>query len=212
MAHAIADADPVPHAVPNAIPDALPDAVRDAMTGATPVSGAVARSVAVPGAVPVSLAVPISRPVSIAGPVADAGTVAGAGPHARSSGTLSDARTYPDPDAARTDADPLPGSTDGLKDRPEARNLVNIYAALADETPDQVLARFEGQGFGAFKPALAELAVASLEPITRRMNDYMADPAEIDRILGEGAVRADAIATPILERTKEIMGLLRTRP
>ncbi|MFC3169806.1 MULTISPECIES: tryptophan--tRNA ligase [Paracoccus] len=113
---------------------------------------------------------------------------------------------------ARTDADPLPGSVDGLKDRPEARNLVNIYAALADATPDHVLSQFEGQGFGAFKPALAELAVASLEPITRRMNDYMADPAEIDRILGEGSVRADEIATPILERTKEIMGLLRTRP
>ncbi len=113
---------------------------------------------------------------------------------------------------ARTDADPLPGQMDGLKDRPEAKNLVNIYAALADETPDQVLARFEGQGFGAFKPALADLAVASLEPITRRMNDFMADPAEIDRILGQGAIRADEIATPILERTKEIMGLLRTRP
>ena len=113
---------------------------------------------------------------------------------------------------ARTDADPLPGTTDGLKDRPEARNLVNIYAALADQTPDQVLSQFEGQGFGAFKPALADLAVTSLEPITKRMNDFMADPAEIDRILGKGAIRADEIATPILERTKEIMGLLRTRP
>ena len=113
---------------------------------------------------------------------------------------------------ARTDADPLPGTTDGLKDRPEARNLVNIYAALTDQTPDQVLSQFEGQGFGAFKPALADLAVASLEPITKRMNDFMADPAEIDRILGKGAIRADEIATPILERTKEIMGLLRTRP
>ena len=113
---------------------------------------------------------------------------------------------------ARTDADPLPGHVDGLKDRPEARNLVNIYAALADQTPNQVLARFEGQGFGVFKPALAELAVASLEPITRQMNDFMADPAEIDRILGQGAVRADEIATPILESTKQIMGLLRTRP
>jgi tryptophanyl-tRNA synthetase len=112
---------------------------------------------------------------------------------------------------ARTDADPLPGSMDGLKDRPEAKNLVNIYAALADQTPDQVLSQFEGQGFGAFKPALAELAVASLEPITQRMNDYLADPAEIDRILGKGAIRADEIATPILERTKQIMGLLRTR-
>lgn len=113
---------------------------------------------------------------------------------------------------ARTDAEPLPGTIDGLKDRPEARNLVNIYAALADETPDQVLAQFEGQGFGAFKPALAEVAVASLSPITKKMSDYMADPAEIDRILGAGAVRADEVATPILEKTKDIIGLLRSRP
>ncbi|WCR11798.1 tryptophan--tRNA ligase [Paracoccus stylophorae] len=113
---------------------------------------------------------------------------------------------------ARTDADPLPGRVEGLKDRPEARNLVNIYAALADQTPDQVLTRFEGQGFGAFKPALADLAVETLSPITRRMAEYLDDPAEIDRILGDGAARADEVATPILDRTKEIMGLLRSRP
>ena len=112
---------------------------------------------------------------------------------------------------ARTDADPLPGQMEGLKDRPEAKNLVNIYAALADETPDQVLARFEGQGFGAFKPALAEIAVEALAPITRRMAEYTADPAQIDRVLADGADRAAAIANPILDRTKDIMGLLRTR-
>ncbi|WP_304614600.1 tryptophan--tRNA ligase [Paracoccus sp. (in: a-proteobacteria)] len=112
---------------------------------------------------------------------------------------------------ARTDADPLPGQMDGLKDRPEARNLINIYAALTDETPDQVLARFEGQGFGAFKPALAEVAVEALSPITRRMSEYMADPAQIDAILTDGSDRAAAVAMPILERTKDIMGLLRTR-
>nr|WP_111300457.1 tryptophan--tRNA ligase [Paracoccus saliphilus] len=112
---------------------------------------------------------------------------------------------------ARTDADPLPGQMDGLKDRPEARNLVNIYAALSDETPDQVLARFEGQGFGAFKPALAEVAVEALSPITRRMAEFMADPAQIDAVLAQGANRAAAVAVPILERTKDIMGLLRTR-
>lgn len=111
---------------------------------------------------------------------------------------------------ARTDAEPLPGQVDGLKDRPEARNLVNIFAALADETPDEVLARFEGQGFGAFKPALAEVAVEALSPITRRMAEFTADPAQIDRVLAEGADRAAAVATPILERTKDIMGLLRT--
>lgn len=112
---------------------------------------------------------------------------------------------------ARTDADPLPGQMDGLKDRPEARNLINIYAALTDETPDQVLARFEGQGFGAFKPALAEVAVEALSPITRRMSEYMADPAQIEAILADGSDRAAAVAMPILERTKDIMGLLRTR-
>lgn len=112
---------------------------------------------------------------------------------------------------AKTDAAPLPGSVAGLKDRPEARNLVNIYAALAGETPDAVLTRFEGQGFGSFKPALAEVAVSVLEPISRRMAEYMSDPAEIDRILGEGAARADAIAQPILERTQDIMGMVRSR-
>ncbi|AUH32427.1 tryptophan--tRNA ligase [Paracoccus tegillarcae] len=112
---------------------------------------------------------------------------------------------------ARTDAEPLPGSMDGLKDRPEARNLVNIYAALSEETPDQVLTRFEGKGFGDFKPALADLAVSVVSPITGRMNDFMADPAEIDRVLGDGADRADAIARPILDQTKDIVGLIRSR-
>ncbi|MDF3608497.1 tryptophan--tRNA ligase [Paracoccus sp. DMF-8] len=112
---------------------------------------------------------------------------------------------------ARTDADPLPGTFDGLADRPEARNLVNIYAALSGETPDQILPRFEGQGFGAFKPALAELAVSVLAPITTRMSDFMGDPAEIDRILGKGADRATEIAQPIVEKTKEIMGMIRSR-
>ena len=110
---------------------------------------------------------------------------------------------------ARTDADPLPGSMAGLKDRPEARNLVNIYAALTGEAPDAVCARFEGQGFGAFKPALAEVAVGVLSPITTRMNALMADPAEIDRILLAGAERAHAIAAPIVADAREIMGMIR---
>jgi tryptophanyl-tRNA synthetase len=85
---------------------------------------------------------------------------------------------------------------DGLKDRPEARNLVNIYAALSGETGDQVLARFEGQGFGAFKPALAEVAVEVLAPITERMSRFMADPAEIDRILGAARIRRGPSPSP----------------
>ena len=112
---------------------------------------------------------------------------------------------------ARTDAEPLPETPEGLKDRPEARNLVNIYAALADETPEQVLARFAGQGFGSFKPALADLAVAALAPITGRMAELMADPAGIDRILGRGAEAAAAIAGPIVARTRDIMGMIGSR-
>ncbi len=112
---------------------------------------------------------------------------------------------------ARTDADPLPGSMDGLKDRPEARNLVNIYAALSGETQDQVLAQFEGQGFGTFKPALADVAVSVLAPISTRMTQFLADPAEIDRILGQGAVKAEAISAPITARTREIMGMILSR-
>ncbi|MBA4492694.1 tryptophan--tRNA ligase [Paracoccus sp. S1E-3] len=112
---------------------------------------------------------------------------------------------------ARTDAEPLPGSTEGLKDRPEARNLVNIYAALSGETQDAVLSRFEGQGFGTFKPALADVAVSVLAPISTRMAEFLADPGEIDRILGQGAVKAEAISAPIVAKTREIMGMILSR-
>ena len=112
---------------------------------------------------------------------------------------------------ARTDAEPLPETVAGLKDRPEARNLVNIYAALADTSADKVVAEFAGQGFGAFKPALADLAVAKLAPIADEMKRLMAEPAEIDRILGDGAERANAIAEPILNRTYDIVGMIRSR-
>ena len=112
---------------------------------------------------------------------------------------------------ARTDAEPLPETMEGLKDRPEARNLVTIYAALAGTDPAAVLAEFAGQGFGTFKPRLADLAVATLAPITAAMTRLMADPAEIDRILGAGADRADAIARPILQKTHDIVGMIRSR-
>jgi tryptophanyl-tRNA synthetase len=111
---------------------------------------------------------------------------------------------------AKTDADPLPDRLDGLKDRPEARNLVNIYAALAGHTPEQVVTDFAGAQFGTFKPALADLAVAKLSPITTEMVRLMKDPGEIDRILGEGANRADAIARPILRDVYEITGMIRS--
>jgi tryptophanyl-tRNA synthetase len=112
---------------------------------------------------------------------------------------------------ARTDAEPLPESPEGLEGRAEARNLVNIYAALAGQTPQQVLSEFAGQGFGTFKPRLADLAVASLSPISARMQELMKDPAEIDRILGRGADRADAIARPIVAQAFEIVGMVRSR-
>ncbi|MCZ8078773.1 MAG: tryptophan--tRNA ligase [Rhodobacteraceae bacterium] len=112
---------------------------------------------------------------------------------------------------AKTDPEPLPETLDGLKDRPEARNLVNIYAALAGHTAEQVIADYAGAQFGTFKPALADLAVAKLEPITLEMNRLMQDPAEIDRILGAGADRADAIARPILDQVYDIVGMIRSR-
>ena len=112
---------------------------------------------------------------------------------------------------AKTDPEPLPETAEGLKDRPEARNLVNIYAALSGHTVDQVLRDFAGAQFGTFKPALADLAVAKLSPITTEMNRLMKDPAEIDRILGAGADRAEAIARPIVEKAKEITGMIRSR-
>jgi tryptophanyl-tRNA synthetase len=113
---------------------------------------------------------------------------------------------------ARTDPEPLPDTLDGLSRRAEARNLVNIYAALAGSTPEAVVAEFAGQPFSAFKPALADVAVAHLAPVTSRMAAFMADPAEIDRILGDGAERAAALAAPILAQAYDIVGLIRSRP
>ncbi len=111
---------------------------------------------------------------------------------------------------ARTDQDPIPGDEKGLEGRPEVDNLVGIYAALAGQTKADVLNRFEGQGFGAFKPALAELAVESLSPITRAFRHAMDDPAEIDRILKEGGARAATIATPVMAEVRDIIGFWRS--
>ncbi|PQO24638.1 tryptophan--tRNA ligase [Rhodobacteraceae bacterium WD3A24] len=113
---------------------------------------------------------------------------------------------------ARTDPEPLPETAEGLEDRPEARNLVNIFAALSDRNVESVLADYAGRGFGEFKPALAELAVARLSPINAEMNRLLQDTAEIDRLLGWGAERADVIARPILERVYDIVGMVRSRP
>ena len=109
---------------------------------------------------------------------------------------------------ARTDPEALPTEAEGLKDRPEARNLVSIYAALADLPVDRVLAEVGGQQFSQFKPRLAELAVEKLSPISSEMARLMQDQAEIDRILARGAERARGIAAPILRRTYEIAGMV----
>ncbi|MEM1373919.1 MAG: tryptophan--tRNA ligase [Pseudomonadota bacterium] len=109
---------------------------------------------------------------------------------------------------AKTDPEPLPETVDGLVDRPEARNLVNIYAALSGQTREQVIEEFAGKQFGDFKPALADLAVAELGPIGEEMQRLMADPAEIDRHLRSGAETAREISAPILKRTYEIIGLI----
>ena len=109
---------------------------------------------------------------------------------------------------ARTDAAPLPETLAELAGRAEAKNLVNIYAALSDETAEAVVTRFAGRPFSEFKPALADLAVAELAPITARMTDLLADPAEIDRQLAYGADKAAAISEPIVAQARAIMGMV----
>jgi len=107
---------------------------------------------------------------------------------------------------AKTDPEPLPDNADALADRPEAANLVGIYAALTGKTKADVLAEFGGQGFGVFKPALAEVAVEYLAPISQEFRRLISDRAEIDRILARGAQQADEIAAPIIKETKEVIG------
>ena len=110
---------------------------------------------------------------------------------------------------AKTDPEPLPDNAEALEGRPEAKNLVGIYAAVVDESVDQVLGRFAGQGFGAFKPALADVLVSLIAPIRGRLDDLRRDPAELDRILAEGAARATELAAPVLAQAKSAVGLAR---
>ena len=108
---------------------------------------------------------------------------------------------------ARTDPEPLPETVEGLASRPEADNLVGIYAALSGVSKAQVLATYGGQGFGQnFKPALADLMVEKVAPIGAEMRRLMGDPAEIDRILAAGAEKARSIADPIVKDTKRLVG------
>jgi len=108
---------------------------------------------------------------------------------------------------AKTDPEPLPSEAAGLAERPEAANLVGIYAALADTSSDAVLAEFGGKAFSEFKPALADLAVEVLSPVAGEMRRLVADPGHIDGILADGAERASAIAAPVMADVRRIVGL-----
>ena len=109
---------------------------------------------------------------------------------------------------AKTDPEVLPSEPQGLKDRPEAANLVGIYAALAGKSAADVLAEFGGKGFGAFKPALADLVVAKIAPIGAELRRLEADPGHLARILRDGAERAAAVAEPVVREVKEIVGFV----
>jgi tryptophanyl-tRNA synthetase len=111
---------------------------------------------------------------------------------------------------AKTDPEPLPSDQKGFEGRPEAENLVGIYAALSDQTVVQVLRDYGGQQFSSFKKALAEVATEKLGRIGAEAARLMSDPAEIDRILADGSARARAIAAPVMAKVKDIVGLIRS--
>jgi tryptophanyl-tRNA synthetase len=109
---------------------------------------------------------------------------------------------------AKTDPEPLPTDEKGLEHRPEAANLVGIHAALAGKSPAQVLAQFGGAQFSTFKAALIELLVAKLTPISAEIRRLLANPADIDQLLGEGAERAQTLAAETMKAVKDIVGLV----
>jgi tryptophanyl-tRNA synthetase len=111
---------------------------------------------------------------------------------------------------AKTDPEPLPSEEAGLAHRPEAENLVGIFAALSNRTSAQVLKDFGGSQFSTFKKSLAELAVSRVGPVNAEMTRLLRDPAEIDRILGDGARRASGIAAPIVAKAKDLVGFLQS--
>ncbi|HWK35250.1 tryptophan--tRNA ligase [Sphingomonas sp.] len=108
---------------------------------------------------------------------------------------------------AKTDPEPLPDTFDKLADRAEAKNLVTIFAALADRTPQSVVEEFAGQGFGAFKPALADLAVSVLGPIREELTRLLDDRAAVSAELSRGAEKAAVLAAPTLRAAQQAMGL-----
>jgi tryptophanyl-tRNA synthetase len=110
---------------------------------------------------------------------------------------------------AKTDPEPLPDEAEKLANRPEARNLVGIYAALTDTDPAGVLREHGGKGFGAFKEALAAVVVEKIVPLGAETKRLLGDPAELDAILREGAGRAAAIADPIVAEAERLVGFLK---
>ncbi len=110
---------------------------------------------------------------------------------------------------AKTDPEPLPSELEGLEGRPEALNLVTIYAALGETTPEAVLAEHGGQGFGQFKPALAEKMVSTLAPIRDRFVELKDDREQLDAILARGASQARELGTPTLDAAYDALGLVR---
>jgi tryptophanyl-tRNA synthetase len=112
---------------------------------------------------------------------------------------------------AKSDPDQLPDSTAGLEGRVEASNLLGIYAALSDRTKEEAVAEFAGKSFSEFKRDLTDLAVAVLAPISTEMNRLLADPAQIDAILSEGAKRAREISSPIMGEVQDIVGFLKAQ-
>jgi len=109
---------------------------------------------------------------------------------------------------AKTDPDLLPATVAELDGRPEAKNLLTIFASLSDRTPQDVLSDYAGKGFGAFKPDLADLAVATLGPIRDEMARLLDDRGAIDAILSAGAEKARGLAAPLLRRAQDAMGLM----
>ena len=110
---------------------------------------------------------------------------------------------------ATTDPAELPETVEGLAGRPEADNLVGIYAALSDRSKPEVLAEFGGKGWGVFKPALADLAVSVLSPMSTTMRELLDDPETIDGVLRAGGARARAIAAPVMEEVRQLVGFVR---
>lgn len=109
---------------------------------------------------------------------------------------------------AKTDPEGLPSEVEGLKGRPEADNLVGIYAALSDTSKEAVLKEYGGSQFSTFKPALADLAVAKLAPIAGEMRRLLDDPGHVDTILAEGSARARAVAEPVITGAKKVFGFI----